>query len=348
MIVALLASGGPQEPPVSPLTLQSAFAAAEEHNPTLVAARLGRAVDAAGVLVAGERPNPEASFEAARDTPHEAFTLALPFELGGKRARRLDVATAALSRTSAALAVQALDVRRAVRLAYYELVAAAGRVQVSAELRDFAERGRNAARDRFASGAAPRLETLQADLALAQADNELEAAGGRLAAARAALNTIIGRAPGATAVPENSFDAGDISGDPGATVLGSPDITALDREIDEATARERLAMAMRRPDPTVSAGVLVDARPEFMFGWRGSVSLTVPLFTRHTAGVRMEAARVAQLRAARDARVAVQTGAAFAEAARVQASRRQYRRYHDEIIPQLAAVESMAEDSYRS
>ena len=89
-----------------------------------MAARLGRAVDVAGVAVAGQRPNPEASFEAGRDTPHEIASLAFPLEFGGKRGRRLDLANATLARTVADLSVQSLDIRRTVRLAYYELVAA--------------------------------------------------------------------------------------------------------------------------------------------------------------------------------------------------------------------------------
>jgi len=180
-VAVLNAEQPPQGPQPPPLTLQSAFAIAEEHNPTLVAARLGRAVDVAGIGVAGQRPNPEASFEAGRDTPHEIVSLAFPLEFGGKRARRVDLANATLARTMADLAVQSRDVRRSVRLAYFELVAAASRVQVTSELRGFAERTRNAARDRFESGAAPRLEALQSELALAQADNDQEAARGRLA-----------------------------------------------------------------------------------------------------------------------------------------------------------------------
>jgi cobalt-zinc-cadmium efflux system outer membrane protein len=41
-------------------------------------------------------------------------------------------------------------------------------------------------------------------------------------------------------------------------------------------------------------------------------------------------------------------GEALAAATRAQAARRQYLRYRDEIVPQLTAIESMAEDSYRS
>jgi outer membrane protein, heavy metal efflux system len=348
LLLAALSAAQAQTDPGSRLTLQSAFTIAEEHNRTLVAARLGRAVDVAGIGVAGQRPNPEASFEAARDTPHEVASLAFPLELGGKRGRRLDLANATLARTMANLTVQSLDIRRTVRLAYFELVAAASRVQVTTELRGFAERTRNAARDRFESGAAPRLEALQAELALAQADNEQEAARGRLVAARASLNTALGRGPDVPAEPADPFDAGVVPPDPAAIVAASPDITALDREIDEAVARERLAVAMRRADPTVSGGVLFDARPEFMFGWRAGLAVAIPVFTRHNAEVQVETARVAQLRAERDARVATLTGDATAAAARAQAARRQYLRYRDEIVPQLATIESMAEDSYRS
>jgi cobalt-zinc-cadmium efflux system outer membrane protein len=335
-------------PAASPITLQSALAAAEERNPTLIATRLGRAVDLAGIGVAAERPNPDFSFEAARDTPHQAFSLALPLQLGGKRARRIDLATATLGRTSAEIGVQALDVRRLVRLAYFELVAATNRVQVTSELRTLSERTRNAARDRFESGAAPRLETLQAELALAQADNDQEVARGRLGAARVGLNTLIGRPPDAAADPVDTFDAGAVPSDLAAAIAASPDVVALDRQIDEAVARQRLARTLRIPDPTVSGGLLRDVLPDFLYGWRASVTVAIPIFTRHTADVQVEVARVTQLRAQREARVAMLTGEATAAAARAQAVRRQYLRYRDEIVPQLSTIESMAEDSYRS
>jgi cobalt-zinc-cadmium efflux system outer membrane protein len=332
----------------NPFTLQAALAAAEQNNRTLIAARLGRAADLAGIDVAKQRPNPEASFEAGRDTPHEAFSVGVPLEFGGKRARRIDLANATLARTTAGIAVQALDVRRAVRVAYFELVAAAGRLQVTTDLRGFAERTRNAARDRFESGAAPRLEALQAELALAQADNEQEAARGRLDAARAELNTLIGRPPDAPGDPSDSFDGGTLPADLAAAVAASPDIIAIDREIDETIARARLAQTLRTPDTTVSGGMLFDSPPDFTYGWKAGVAITLPIFTRHTADVRVESARVVQLRAEREARVTELTGQATAAAARARAARQRYLRYRDEIVPQAATVESMAEDSYRS
>ena len=347
--VLLAALAADQAPPSQGLfTLDAALAAAEARNPTLIAARLGRAADLAGIDVARQRPNPEASFEAGRDTPHEAFSIGVPLEFGGKRARRLDLANATLARTTAEIAVQALEIRRQVRLAYFELVAAAARVQVTTDLRGFAERARNAARDRFQSGAAPRLESVQADLALAQADNEQEAARGRLDAARVELNTLMGAAPETPATPSDSFDLGAVPADVAAIVAQSPEITAIDREIDEAVARERLARTLRTPDTTVSGGVLFDSPPDFTYGWKAGLAVTIPVFTKHEADVRVETAHVAQLRAERAARVTELTGEASAASARAQAARRRFLRYRDEIIPQLSTMETMAEDSYRS
>jgi cobalt-zinc-cadmium efflux system outer membrane protein len=162
------------------------------------------------------------------------------------------------------------------------------------------------------------------------------------------LNTLIGREPQASADPADSFDAGTLPTDVAAAVAASPDIVAIDREIDEAVARERLAQTLRAPDSTISGGVLFDSQPDFTYGWKAGVSVTLPVFTRHTADVRVETARVIQLRAQREARVTELTGQAIAGAARARAARQRYLRYRDEIVPQAATVESMAEDSYRS
>ncbi len=78
------------------------------------------------------------------------------------------------------------------------------------------------------------------------------------------------------------------------------------------------------------------------------MAVAVPIFTRHNAEVEVEAAHVAQLRAQRQARLAILTGEALAAATRAEAARRQYLRYRDEILPQLTTIEAMAEDSYRS
>ena len=62
----------------STLSLNDAMARAIEANRTILAARSARAIGVAGIQAAGQRPNPEVSFEVARETPHWAFTGTVP------------------------------------------------------------------------------------------------------------------------------------------------------------------------------------------------------------------------------------------------------------------------------
>ena len=92
-LAALLAAAPAiaQPPPAGSLTLQAAMERAVAANPTIAAARLGRAIDVAGLALAGERLNPEASVEIEKETPKQSFGFAVPLELGGKRAKRIAV-----------------------------------------------------------------------------------------------------------------------------------------------------------------------------------------------------------------------------------------------------------------
>src|SRR5438132_2925297 len=168
----------PQTPQASgePLTLEAAFARAFAANPMIAAARLRRAINLAGIDVARERPNPDLHAEVERETPLQDVGIALPIELGGKRARRIDVAQAVVNAGEAELMATILDIRNQVRRAYFSRVLAELRFSVLDELRQFAARARDAAQARFDVGSAPRLELLQAELVLAQAENEVASA----------------------------------------------------------------------------------------------------------------------------------------------------------------------------
>src|SRR6185503_16177698 len=107
-IVGCVLAGGrlsAQTPPVSqPLTLEGALERAVAVNPTIAAARFRRLASLAGVDVARERLNPEARIEIEREAPTQAYGLAVPLELGGKRARRIAVGEAAVLTSEAELA----------------------------------------------------------------------------------------------------------------------------------------------------------------------------------------------------------------------------------------------------
>jgi cobalt-zinc-cadmium efflux system outer membrane protein len=340
-----------EPPPELSLSLAEALALASSTNPALAAARLRRFVNLAAVDVAGERPNPDLTFEWSRETPRQALGLAFPFETGGKRARRIEVAQTGVESGDAEIARVEVALRALVRRTYYALAADERRAEAAEELRGLSERARDAARERFEAGAVPRLELLQTELALAATENEAAAARSQLAAARAELNTVLARPPDAPIRATSDLDSGTVPDPEAATSLAlsaSADLVALDRMIDEGLARARLAYTLRYPDPVVAGGVTYDAQPEFDVGWRVAAAVTLPILTLHRAAVTLEENSVAQLRAERDATASQVRGAVFAAAAVASAARQQYLRYREQILPQAIEVEQMAEESYRA
>ena len=353
LVMAMVAVGAVRLDGQTPstLSLNEAMARAVEANRTLLAARAARAIDAAGIQAARQRPNPEVSFEVARETPHWAFTGTVPLELSGKRQRRIDVATATLAVTEAETARITADVRADVRRAYYQAVGAVRRVAIAEELEAIQTRARDAAQDRFQTGAAPRLEALQASLALAQAQNEVAAARGDLHAARADLNALLAYPLDAVATLADPLDAGQLPTPEAATqqvMAANAELQVLQRRIDEERARVALAKAMRRPDPSVTASLTYDAPGEFVFGWRAGAGVALPIFTSGRPELAIAEATFARTVADRDARVAQITGAVSAALARASAARQSVDRYRAEILPASLQVEQMAEESYRS
>lgn len=333
------------------LTLNDAISRAVEANRTILAARTARAIDVAGIRAAGQRPNPEVSVEAERETPHWAFGTTVPVEVSGKRARRIDVANATLAVTEAETARITADIRADVRRAYYRVVAAQRRVQVAQDLETIATRARDAAQDRFQTGAAPRLDALQAQLALSEAQNESVSARGELEAARAELNTLLAYPPDAAPDLSDTLEGGPLPTVQDASqraLAGNAELVVLERRLDEARARVNLAKAMRRPDPNISATITYDAKPEFTTGWRIGGAIALPIFTTGRADVAVAEATVNRATADRDARAAEITGAVAAALARAAAARQALLRYQTDVLPASLQVEAMAQESYTS
>src|SRR5437763_7414801 len=261
------AQQAPVAPPTEPLTLEAAFDRAVTANPTIAAARLRRAIDLAGITVARERPNPEVHAEIERETPRQNFGLAVPIELGGKRDRRIAVAEATLQVGEAELTQTIIDIRTQVRRAYFARLISDLRLGVLDELRQFATRARDAAQARFDVGSAPRLEVLQGQLALAQAENEATAAQATARAATAQLNALLGLPLDTPLVLATGLDAAAAL--TGAAALtraqtSNAELAVIDRQIAEQTAKLALARALRTPDITPDVTLTRDSAPDFM------------------------------------------------------------------------------------
>ena len=334
----------------TPLTLQAAIDQALAASPTIAAARAAQLVDLVAVDIARERLNPEGRVEIERETPKQTYTVALPLETAGKRTRRIAVAHASVQTGEALLAQTVFDLRSDVRRAYFERRVADARLSLLDELRGIAQRARDAAQQRFTAGDAPRLELVQAELALSQADNETTGARGAAEAARIRLNALLALPLGAPTPLATPVDAGAVPVADAAVALAqaaNTELAVLTRRIDEQRARVALARALQTPDITPEFTVTRGSEPEFSTGWRAAVAIGLPLFTRHRALVSVEETSLSRLTLERDALLARVAGQVASAATLADAQRRAYLRYQNEIVPQTLEVERMAEDSYR-
>lgn len=338
-----------QQPAAPSLTVEQAIERAVAANQSLAAARLQRSVAAADVAIAAERPNPDLSFEAERETPKQAVGLSLPIELGGKRQSRIALANASVGVAEADIATAATQVENDVRRAYYAAVAADRRVVLATETRALAQRVRDTAATRAQAGDVAQLEVVQTDIGVFEADQDVSAARGDAAAARTDLNVLIGQPADAAFTLTSDLSLPPLP--PLADLLSRIDTTnttllTFERRIAEQTARRTLAASLRVPDVSIGGAVTYLAEPEFRAGWRASAGVTLPLFTSHTAAVTREDAELARLRAERDAARATIAGSVAAALARAAASREQVTRFENDILPALARAEQMVQEGY--
>ena len=349
-VTDLAAAQSPPAQPTPPLSYQAAVQRALASHPRLVAARLKRTINMASRDVAAERLNPEFRAELSKETPKEGYTVAVPLELGGKRTRRLQVAEATILAGDAELNQVMAEVQADVRRAYFAQFVAEQKQALLDEIQGLAQRARDAAQARFDAGGVPRLEVVQAQLALADAQNQAAAARGTVAAARATLNAAVALPLDAPTTVEASLDPGPALAAGAALARArsaSAELAAIDRRIDEQRAKVALAQALRAPDITPEATLTRRAAPEFDTGWRAAVAVTMPIFTTHRAAVRVEEATLAQLSSEREAAAARISGEVASATAIAESQRQQFIRYRDEILPQALEVERMAEDSYK-
>jgi cobalt-zinc-cadmium efflux system outer membrane protein len=340
---------GQQAPAPGALTLAAAQGRALTNNPTIMAARLQRPVDEAGVGVAGERPNPDLSFDATRQTPRDAVTLTVPFELGGKRGRRVALAQATVASGEATLNQTIAQVLNDVRRAYFQVVAADARVTLAESAQALAQRARDAAQARLAAGEVPGSDVTQADLELADAEDDTTDAHGDATASRADLNTLLGQ-PASTPLQL----ADDLGAGPVPTLADAlaeanqvnSELAVLDRQITEQAARLNVAKSQRIPDVSAGAGVTFNARPDFGTGWNVTLDATVPFFTSHEAGVTVETAALAHLHAERNARALAIAGDVEAAYARLSSARARLQQFQTRSLPLSVQVEQMAQSAY--
>jgi cobalt-zinc-cadmium efflux system outer membrane protein len=343
-----------QTPNPRRLTLASALDLAERQNLDLAAGRAQRAVAQAGVRVAGERPNPTASFGATRDTPHESLFFDAPIELGSKRQRRIDVAKEETGVTEMEIAALERQVRHEVRDAYFGLAHARGATAQQADVLKLAQRLHGIAGARFQAGDIAQLEVTQADLEAARAEADLQVAQQEEKVALSDLNALLNEPP------TTDWDLGDALAAPLPDVAldglllragaSNAEIARINQEQKVQKSETALLKAERVPNLGVEFGVDFNSPGPggYKEGARGQLSMELPILSRNQGEIGQslasERALDAELSAIRRANDAKVESAYFDLVAR----RTEAQVYHDSLLPASQKLEQMAEDSYQS
>jgi outer membrane protein, heavy metal efflux system len=254
---------GAQAPVVSPADLiRRAFDA----NRELAAARLDLERGRARLRQAGLRPNPTLDVEhttgrltGSPDEREVSVGLALPIEVGGRRQRRIDVATAELAVIEAEVANRERQLTRDVLAAYIDAVAAIRELETTERLHQLDEQMAQVVRTRVDEKDAPPLELSLLLTEVARLDARRALVRGRVDAALIAIAQLIG-APQEMVTLRSPSTSADITPIPGsvetAVAMGldqRADMIVARMSEQAAEASVRLARAEVWPDVTVSA-----------------------------------------------------------------------------------------------
>lgn len=281
--------------PAAPLTLKAALELALGANPDLSAA--GHELEAvkATIIQAQVRPNPEISTlieDTRRATRETTLQFNQPIELGGKRAARIDVAERRRAAAAAELDVKRAEIRAAVMVAFFNVLAAQERLQFAKASVDLAQRATTAASRRVMAGKVSPVEETKARVAEAGVRVELTLAGSELTTARKRLAGLWGnpgprfeRAEGGLDIlpPLPALD------DLNSRLATSPSLLRARIEVDHRLALTEVERSQRIPNLTVSLGAKRNeelGRNQAILG----VSIPLPIFNRNQGNL-LEALR---------------------------------------------------------
>jgi outer membrane protein, heavy metal efflux system len=350
-VVPLIASTTLAQAPKK-LTLPQALEVAARQNLDLAAARLRQSVAQAGVRIAGQIPNPSASFSASRDVPHESLLLDQPFELGPKRSRRMGLARQQLGLTNVEIDTLARQVRRRVREAYYAAVLARRQTEQRAQALELTKRLRDIAKERFDAGDVPQLEVIQTELEVSRAEAEYEVARQRERVSYSQLSVLLNEPPETIWEPETPLEEMPLRMSLEELVQraqnSNPDLQHLSQEQKVELSRKALLRAERIPNLDVQFGSDFNAPPDFRAGLRGGFLVALPLFTRNQGELAQSSATLRLLDA--ETTATRRTVAGRVEAAYFEWSTRQTQveLYRNTLLPSARRLQTLAEESYRA
>lgn len=277
-LLLLVTSALAQQPAPLQLDLEQAVRLAGEGNHTLRLARLALAGAGAAGVAAAALPNPTLTLQSMGINPTEGIgagglrgknidssvRVDQLIERGGKRALRREGAAWLEQAARHDLDEAARQVRLAVSLAYFDLMAAQQRAAIGAQTAALYAETVAAARQRQRAGELAGADVARLQVDALRAGNDAAVAQADLAGARQTLASLLGRSEAAAGlVASGDWPAPDAAAadgvPPASSVEQHADVLAARARVDAAASAHRLALAARSVD--VSLGVQYEHFP---------------------------------------------------------------------------------------
>ncbi|MDX2032466.1 MAG: TolC family protein [Blastocatellia bacterium] len=250
LMIALLLSARAQESPrrhldsAEGVSLEEAVRRAFERNGELLAERKALEEAQGRLRQAGLRANPMLDVMGGTSVNDRGMNevnvgVSLPLELGGRRARRVEVADRELTRMRLEIGDRERRLAAEVRLKYGEAIAAARNLDLVARLVDLNGRSYELVRARVEAGVSAPLEQSQMRVEVGRLDAQRTTLGARLDLLLEELKNLLGMAPEEPLLLRDEFAA------PPTSLLTKEQAIAqaLASRPDLAAAREAEALA---------------------------------------------------------------------------------------------------------
>lgn len=341
--------------PAGELTLDQALSFASSRSPEIAAMQSEIRARDGRLLQAGTRPNPELSGTtenlggdvAQTGGVQSTLQVGQRLELGGDRAARTAVASAARDLARWDLESRRLDVAARVTGAFVDVLSAQRRLELATDTVRLAEEVRSTVAARVEAGKVSPIEETRAEVALATENIERDRAAADLAGARSRLAATWG-----STRPHFERVVGDLAAIPSVPSLEAvtaqldrnPEIARWTAEISEREAMLRVERARAIPDVTLGGGYR-----HFELGSSAAVitaSVPLPLFDKNR-GAQIEAReRIAKAQEERRAAIVrlrqlvEETHASFTRA------EGEVRNLREQVVPRAESVYAAVTEGY--
>jgi cobalt-zinc-cadmium efflux system outer membrane protein len=273
------------------------------------------------------------------------FMLGQTFPWFGKRDLRTDIARSDVAIAKVAVTNTRLQVRIAVRKAFYDLLRTQEEMRIHDDHVKIARQAIEAAKIKYSVGKVPQQDILKAQVALTRLAEHLIHFEQDAEVARARLNTLMGRDPaqpirviGEYTIPVHLPGTEDLEK---IALQSRPDLAQAQVEITKSEQERRLAGKAYRPDVTISGGYMLmprgsEQRHSYML--EGSVNLPWLNHRKHDAEIDEAQAKLSEQKAEYDAMQNTAFGQIQEAIAQVKAAKRLADIYQNALKPQAEAT----------